>query len=244
MLAKVLGLHPEVLALHEPQPLLNKEAFFAWSGSRDSVEISQRVSGKRSPLIAQVVEDNHLFYVESSNFLSHLIPELDELFEPNFIHLYRNGRDFVLSGLSRTWYQPVDASTRIATYLRRNFALDVGNSFIDHRLKPPKDCGSRLQKCAWLWAEINRVILNELATIPEDRRFELRLEDFGEDVLREVLGFIGVDASSNLLREMLTIASERPNATPQSRVRTTWGEVEEQSFDAIAGSVMHQLGYE
>jgi hypothetical protein len=244
MLAKLLGLHPEILALHEPQPWLNLEAFFAWSGSRDSVEINQRISGKRSTLIAQVVEDNQLIYVESSNFLSHLIPQLDELFEPDFIYLYRNGRDFVRSGLSRPWYKPVDSKTRIANFLRRRFAVEVGYSFIDHRLRPPKCYGSRLQKCTWLWAEINRVILNGLATVSEDRRFQLRLEDLGENVLREVLGFIGVDASSNLLREMLTIASERPNATPKSRVRPTWGVVEEQSFEAIAGSVMHQLGYD
>jgi hypothetical protein len=136
MLARVLALHPQIGAFHEPKPWLNTEAYLRWSGRRNSHYAHARLQLKRDDLIRQV-EANDLQYVESSHFLSQLIPELRARYNARFIHLYRDGRDFVRSGLERPWYQRRGRLEWLRTFLRRAPGLDIGNSFIDHRLDPP-----------------------------------------------------------------------------------------------------------
>lgn len=135
MLARVLALHPQLGAFHEPKPWLNTEAYLRWSGRKDPEYAHARLEQKRDDLIEQV-DANGLRYIESSHFLSHVIPDLRDRYDARFIHLYRDGRDFVRSGLERDWY-PVGAFARTRGTIRRMTGLKVGDSFADHRLDPP-----------------------------------------------------------------------------------------------------------
>lgn len=103
MLARVLALHPELGAFHEPKPWLNTEGYLRWSGRKDSEYVHFRLGQKRDDLIEQV-DANGLRYIESSHFISHFIPDLRDRYDARFIHLYRDGRDFLRSGLERDWY--------------------------------------------------------------------------------------------------------------------------------------------
>jgi len=244
MLAKVLAHLPGVASLHEPQPWMNTEAYLAWAGKRDSEWLQERLAHKRDGLIRQR-SSGGLLYVESSHFLSHLIPELSERYGARFIHLYRDGRDFTRSGLERGWYRSKGFREWMKTHIRRRVAVDVGFSWVDHRLDPPSRLESRLEKIAWLWAEINQVILRDLAGVPDSDQERVRLEDFGQETIERLAAFLGLQADQRLLRHMLTVADRRPNRTvafeaPSPRA---WSEVEKERFSSVAGPMQERLGY-
>ena len=257
MMAKVLAMHQDLLVLHEPLPHLNVEAFSHWKGRHQVQRLRKRVKRKRSSLIAQS-DWNRCTYVESSHYSAHLIRDLHNLFDARFIHLYRDGRSFVRSGLERGWWYPEsygDVFKRsplggfwereILDRARRMLLLDVGFSWSDHRLDPPSRFGGRLEKISWLWAEINRSILNQLADFPDEMYTSLALEEFSEETLESVLDFVGVRTKSSVLHQMMRTARKRPNQTKKQTVPNfdSWSEEDKSTFREIAGPMMRQLGY-
>lgn len=244
MLARVLALHPEIGAFHEPRPWLNTEAYLRWSERRDSDYAQAQLAQKRDDIVEQV-EANGLRYVESSHFLSHLIPELCERYAPCFVHLFRDGRDFVGSGLERGWYR-TGMLDFVRTIVRRRTGLKVGHSFVDHRLEPPAQYDSRFERIVWLWAEINGQILDYLNAVPEEEQVKVRLETFGADTIRELLAFLGHPAGDRLVLEVADVAAKKPNRTEDRNVAPSgeWDEEHLRRFHAIAGDMMNRLGYD
>jgi hypothetical protein len=246
MLSDVLALHSAACAFHEPLPQLNAEAFAKWRGRTRTDRIEGRVAMKRRRVIEQV-SGNGLVYVESSHFCSHLIPELDRLFTPRFVFLIRNGRDVVKSGLRLGWYAAgeVEASRqRVATLMRRSLLIDLGTPGIDHRLAPPRPFQDRLDKIAWLWSEINGIILRDLKLIDDDRKHVVKIEDFGPDTIAKLLYFLELDAPDDLLDRMTAVADHKPNRSLISdSVAENWDAEQERSFVRIAGPMMERLGY-
>lgn len=256
MLAQTLGVHPDLLTYREPQPHLNVEAFRAWEDSISTDRLHDRIEEKRSPLVEQAGW-NRCTYVESSHYGAHLIQELHELYEARFVHLHRDGRAFVRSGLERCWWYPESygdvfhRSTfggmwehEVLRRLRRRGLLDVGFSWNDHRLKPPNGMETRLEKISWLWQEINRTILDQLAELPADS-FSMALEEFSEDVLASLLDFVGVSSNAELLAQMTEVGEQKPNRTETRAVPPfeQWPDADREAFWSVAGPMMQQLGY-
>lgn len=244
MIARVLDLHPEIDALHEPLPLLNTTAYLRWSGQAGPDHVHDRLHVRRDDLVKGVDSDG-LVYVESSHFLSHLIPELRDRYDARFVHQYRDGRAFTRSGLGRGWYESGGPLRRLATWIRRSTGLPVGDSYIDHRLDPPGTLDGRLERIAWLWVEINRIILSELRQLPLEDVMSVRVEDFDSETVHRLLSFLGRDASDGLVSEMEALAATRPNRTEDRSVPPPerWNEEQTRRFWRVAGEMMERLGY-
>lgn len=244
MLARVLALHPELGAFHEPRPWLNTEAFFRWADRRGHAYAKRRLGEARDDLI-HAIDANQLMYVESSHFLSHLVPDLEDLYEPKFVHLFRDGRDFVRSGLEMGFYQGRGRLGEVKRWVRQRTGLKIGNVWEDHRLSPPRDLRSPFERTAWLWAEINGEILSHLADIPRGRRASVPLEEFGSSQLRDLLEFLGVDLDRAPFDSMLELAEARPNRTEERELPgpELWSDERRNRFREIAGSMMRRLGY-
>ena len=254
MLARVLGQHPALCALHEPRPHLNPEAYASWSGSHPTAVIRRHMRAKRDALIDQI-QKNNFIYVESSHYCSHLIPLLRAQYGAKFVHLYRDGRRFVRSGLDRAhWYDEcsqasswADAAKRyVKRRLRRRYFVDFdGAPFTEHRLRPPRALATRFEKIAWLWVEINRTILRSLDRVPEDAKMSLRLEGIDADALVALHDFAGVRVLPDLLEQMLAKARQKPNKTKDRTAiaPNEWSAWRQQRFEEIAGAMMAALGY-
>lgn len=244
MLSRVLALHPKLGAFHEPTPLLNTEAYLRWSGKRDGHWIARRLATKRDRFIREV-QANGLLYVESSHFLSHLIPDLLERYDARFVHLHRDGRQFVRSGLDRPWYGPRSFKALLEDRVRRSTGLNIGNSYRDHRLSPPSGLKTRFEAISWLWTEINAQILRHLDGVPDERRFAARLEDIGPALLCRLLKFLRQDSDPAILERMCSLAAERPNRTREHSTppQDAWDANSRQRFSQIAGDMMSKLGY-
>jgi len=253
MLARTLSRHPELLALHEPMPHLNAEAFVHWNGSQGSREILESIRRKRDRLVGQV-ELNRMRYIESSHYCSHLIEELHQLYGARFIHLHRDARDFVRSGLARSWWYPAYSGLRgglvrakhgVEGWVRHHYFLDVGSTWRDHRLEPPAHLKTRAEKIVWLWAEINQTILASFERLPPGTTTSLALEQVSEESLRELLDFIGVDAPPPLLRDMISVASAKPNRSTRELTahQPSFSPADCERFWELAAPMMDRLGY-
>jgi hypothetical protein len=240
MLARVLSEAPGVLALHEPRPHLVTEGYLRWTGKMSDEEAEDAVRDKRLDLVGQV-ERNGLIYVESSHYCSHFIPELARVFDARFIFLHREPRGFTRSGLSRDWYEELSRRQRLEMMARRKWRVAVGHVWHDHRLEPPPELESRMERIAWLWSEINRTILEGLEAVEPERKLEIRLDSVGPARFAEVLEFVGAEPEPAVLERMTAVAARKPNKTKtRPEELDPW---DEDAFRRVTAPMAERLGY-
>jgi hypothetical protein len=189
---------------------------------------------------------------DSSNKLSWIIPELAELMpKAKFVHLVRDGRKVAGSYFRKLGEECYDdASTRI---------LQAHYDDPDRTPAPPPEkkywwpvprradaaaakafrTFNQFERICWHWAEINRVILDELRRLPHERQLFVRLEDLqaSPDTVKGLYDFLNIPFRGNA-----HAAFARPHNVnkPEDRLLDAH---ERARFDAIAGTMMHTLGY-
>jgi hypothetical protein len=147
-LAKHLNEIEGVLALHEPKPdfLLLANKFI-----RNEVTISEAknaIDSNRRYILRNICSGEYKRYVESNNRLYSLIPIINILFNnPKIVHVIRDGRDVVTSGMNRFWYKEKDPFERMEPGWFNN------NNYI--KLWPKM---SRFQKICWYWQKKDSII--------------------------------------------------------------------------------------
>lgn len=167
-----------VMACHEPKPYLMKEGRARYLDRKTG-------SNLQPPWEASIIKNSRGFvkdilkdrcYIESSPFLSVFALPLAKVFpEAHLIHLIRDGRDVVRSGMSLAWY--VD---------------DPKNEWNPSWWPAPEGCDDRFSKCCWLWAETNRLLAAALKMIPRTQAHTVRLEELvkvGMKNLSQAIGF-------------------------------------------------------
>ncbi len=244
MITCVMAENPLVCSFHELKPHLKTEAFKKWTAQSSSKRIENRINNKRSDIIRQV-ESNGLIYFESSYYLSFFILELYKLYNAKFIHIYRDGRYFVRSALSKGWYKEEPLKYRVKDWIRRQFLVNIGHQMKDKELKPPKRLKTRFEKTSWLWAETNNTILNSLSKIPAKNKISLPLEEFNKEQLIRLHDFIGIPTDPVIINKMINIAVQKPNRskTHTSKPVLEWSDAQNDRFDEIASGMMFKLGY-
>jgi hypothetical protein len=188
---------------------------------------------------------------DSSNKLSWLIPELAALFpEARFIHLVRDGRKVASSYFHKLGAECYDdrSTDVLAAHLADPSHVPAPPPEKKYWWPQPK-AGERLaeefhgfgqfERIAWHWAEINRVIFEDLKALPAERKLFVRLEDLRDDPLavRELFTFLGL----RFRGEYFSVFARPHNVnrpsdtllTPDQRAR----------FRNLAGEMMQRLGY-
>ena len=167
-LAALFNLSHQALALHEPRPLLyglSKLCYQGFSSSNDFELLKETFLTCRSDLFRYAFSINKT-YLETSPQTTFLAPILiDALNNVKFIHVTRDPKSFVRSGMRRGWYQ--------------NHAMD------NTRIVPHPDSAaciswpefSHFDKILWLWRETNTWIHDFLKRIDPQRYFFCRAED-------------------------------------------------------------------
>ncbi len=249
MLHKALSVEPGVEMHHEymvqiAQPL----AVRRYLGLVEAPE-ALKIVGETHVAAVGYSEAGH--WGDSSNKLSWLIPELAKaLPSAKFVHLVRDGRKVAGSYFRKLGDECYDdRSTRILQAHYDNPA---------HAPAPPPEkkywwpvprrndpaarafrCFNQFERICWHWAEVNRVILNELARLPAGRQMFVRLEDLHEEpgAVQHVYDFLGLPFS-----DAAFAAFARPHNVnrPEDRLLAP---AERIRFDAIAGGMMERLGY-
>ena len=249
MLAKALGTAQGVTMEHEymvhlVQPLAVRR-YHGLADPKTAMDVLAATHG------AAAIYAETPLWGDSSNKLSWLIPELSALFpDARFIHLVRDGRKVASSYFHKLAGECYDE--RSTEVLAAHLADPA------HVPPPPPEkkfwwpqpkrgdkcfdefpAYDQFERICWHWAEVNRVILKDLAAVPEERKLFLRLEDLRDDPMgvRDLFSFLGLryrDEHFSLFARPHNV--NRPldtMLTPEQRA----------SFRKLAGDMMQRLGY-
>ena len=191
------------------------------------------------------------FWGDSSNKLSWLVPELAALFpDARFVHLARDGRKVASSYFHKLANETYDdRSTEIlADHLEDPEGIAAPPPEKKYWWPQPKPGDpfapeflrfDQFERIAWHWVEINRTILDGLATVPEGRQRFFRLEDLRSEpyFVAALFNFLGLP-----YRPEYAAAFARPHNVNRPVDRLLTPEQTAQ-FDRIAGAMMERLAY-
>ena len=247
MLHKALSAVPEVEPQHEymvhiVQPLAVRR-YMGLAGAGEARAVLAQTHG------AAVHFCERMLWGDSSNKLSWLIPELTQLFpHAKFVHLVRDGRKVAGSFFRKLGHECYDdrSVAVLRAYVQgRGPAPPPEKKYwwpMPRQGDPAAEAFAKFdqfERIAWHWAEINRVILNDLAPVPQTSKLFVRLEDLASSPeavrgLYEFLGLSFADAHATMFA--------RPHNVnrPEDRLLD---EAERAHFEAIAGAMMERLGY-
>jgi len=247
MLHKALSAVPGVEMHHEyavqiTQPLAVKRYLGAVSGDETRKLLDETFG-------AAVRHAQGTHWGDSSNKLSWLVPDLAALFPgARFVHLVRDGRKVASSYFHKLGGETYDDRSNAVLqdwYDGKGSAPPPEKPYwwpVPCRDDPMADSFRRFdqfQRICWHWAEINRVALDALAALPRHRTLFVRLEDLtrSPSLLKEMYGFLGLP-----FHEADFAAFARPHNVnkPEDRLLDSG---QTARFEAIAGTMMAQLGY-
>jgi len=188
---------------------------------------------------------------DSSNKLSWLIPDLDALFPTaRFIHLVRDGRKVTSSYFNKLAAECYDErSTEVlAAHLAepgRVPAPPPEKKYWWPQPSPGTEMADdftrfdQFERIAWHWAEINRVILRDLAAVPDERKILVHLEDLHSDpaAVRDLFHFLDL-----AYHEEHGAMFVRPHNVNRP-VDTMLTREQRASFQNLGGEMMQRLGY-
>ncbi len=186
---------------------------------------------------------------DSSNKLSWIIPELAELMpEAKFVHLVRDGRKVAGSYFRKLTDECYDDRANAAMQAHYDGKMSAPPPEKKYWWPVPKRSDamadafrgfSQFQRICWHWAEINRVILREIAKLPKARTLFVTLEDLSSspDAVKGLYDFLNLPYSAAAF-DMFA----RPHNVNKPEDRLLDAD-ERKQFDAIASDVMTTLGY-
>jgi hypothetical protein len=186
---------------------------------------------------------------DSSNKLSWIIPELAELLpDAKFVHLVRDGRKVAGSyfrKLGDECYDDRSNAAMQAHYDGHAPAPPPEKKYwwpVPRRGDPMADAFrsfNQFQRIAWHWAEINRVILHELAKLPRARTMFVTLEALSTSrgAAQGLYDFLNLPRRDDAFE---VFARPHNVNKPEDRLLDAR---ERAQFDAIASGMMDTLGY-
>jgi hypothetical protein len=260
-ISKVLAKAKNSIVLHEGvvEPPMDKEIFLvnplfvehleAYLNPDDAEEILIK---KRVPEINGIFEKFHTIdrFCEAAFYYVPFIEAIPRVFPKCRVAIIiRDGRHYVRSSTTTqvpdpkpVGYGPADEVTR-----KRYPYLFKG------RLRPEKNSDmykiwptlTPFQKNSWVWAETNRMILDQISRVNQNlfKIFQFEELFFNKNGMEAFLQFVGFEDIDPM--EVYDILSKKLNAR---KLQTTphpddWTAKMKNQFDLIAGEIMKKLGY-
>jgi hypothetical protein len=227
-----------ILSYHEPAPTLYRLSRVAYENKDDPLAgniLRESFLTARQDLLNYSLQC-HRGYVETSpqaTFLARVIRSV--IPQARFIHLVRDPRDVIRSGMRRKWYD--------------------GHSNDETRITPRPDSSYSLkwnqyepfQKNVWLWTETNRWIMEFTAQIPPDGVLTIRSEDvfsMDQKTLRSLYEFIGAEVPQ--FSKISRLLEKKMNAqkTGEFPAWAFWTAEQRTILTDMASGVAARLGYD
>lgn len=240
-IAYELSQSPTCICLHEPEPVLIKEATMYQYGLLSDEQMRFIVLSTRSPKLKGKI------YGESNQKLASLIPVLADAFpDSRFIWLIRDGREVVASThFARQWYTPVGELVDV----RKNLAKSSRpKEWIWYRLRGDLlndmstqewESMSRFEQNCWLWYRTNEIIRGHLDLLPEERWMLVKLENLYEQ-LHDICSLVGIEHPQHTERIRYNPSGIRPDSRAMPKYWTEWSAQERSLFEKWCGGMMAQ----
>jgi hypothetical protein len=237
-LAALAGLTTRLVALHEPTPKLYGLSAHSYRISRPEIDseilVEAFLTARRDRFRYALSFGKG--YVETSPQVTFLAPVIRVAVpEARFIHVVRDPRAFVCSGMRRGWYvnHPMDGT----------------------RLKPLKQSEDHkfwrqwgpFEKICWLWKETNLWIYRFMQSLPADRKLFLHSEDMFLNKKEDITKFFGfLNARIPADKTIKKILSKKLNAQISGDFLdvSDWTDEMHTIFYRILGESAKQFGYQ
>ena len=260
-LCEALDFATNAVCLTEPAPNLTYETREMMDGRcADPFGV---ISRTLAPRIHSVL-DQGLIYGEKNNTLGPFVPYLARHFAAKFVLVVRDGRDVTRSLMNwhnqmfGTVYRECKEMGELSERAQQMAGgLSVENDWSDYS-RPRPSVGdpwherwldlSRFEMCAWYWAYINRLFLNNLEQIQADRWMCIDYtRPSPESVVKiaEFLGLTGVDRTKVQLHldSKVNSLEQRTGESGRFPAWDCWDTDRTAQFEVIAASVMREFGY-
>lgn len=232
-LATFLNRVKHIEARHEPMPDFLRLGMEFATGRASSIHARKRIVRDRRIVLKKLHKLNAKIYIESNNRLFSLIPVLRTIFKDcKIIHVVRDGRDVVRSGMSRSWYAPDDLFPRIKA-----------SDFPEDPYFGEWGMMSRFEKICWWWQKKDNFIYKSVQN--RENCMTVKYEDIfdrknGYPGLIKIMQFLEInsDVISNMdLRKV--------NETKTYRIPhwSDWEPNLRKQFARIAGEHMDRCEY-
>lgn len=224
-LANLLQLPQNYAVYHEILADRNALVRAYWS----EVEAADYLRTYRNKVIAaRIQESGCQVYGEVNSYLRHHISALKNLWQPQLLHLVRNGQDVVRSAMNRNIYTAKDKhhSGKITPRAGDPWAAEWHNMH-------------RFERVCWYWARTNDEIASHNLPIA---RFEDVVSSYAS-FAAQVLDVLGLD----LPRELWEAEVNKPLNPSQHKdfpAWPHWSDQQKAQFVAICGPTMARFGYE
>jgi hypothetical protein len=234
-LAAVLGLSPDVLAVHEPVPMLLEMGARAFSDGCEDRCWRDVVHAVRDELIAFANHKDKV-YVETNNRMTFFAPAIADAYPASrFIYLHRHPYEVIRSGLSRGWYS----------------GSHVDFSLI--RPRPDDPYSERwaamhaAEKIAWFWMSVNAGVIGLFERVGSHRTFALPakvLFEARDEAISQLFAFVGVNMPP--IEKVRANLSRRLNARRgrDSGNRDLWSDKHVSMVKPIVAEMAEKLGYD
>jgi len=234
-IARVLSQSDDCICMHEPEPVLVKEATLYHYGVLSDQLMRAILLSTRNPVLHGKI------YGESNQKLSTFIPVLADAFpESQFIWLVRDGRDVVASTYyGREWYKPVDEVVShpnpFTVPMKEWTWYRLRGDLAGNMNTQEWEALTRFEKNCWLWAYTNKVIQEHLTRVPRERWMLVRLETLFEQ-LADSCRFVGVHYPSK-------VEKARHNSTTHvvTKSWSEWSDDQRSAFERWCGEMMDVL---
>jgi len=257
--ARILDRASNGCCVSEPAPNLNTETRLAMEGRLDDPHdtVARMIAPRVQAAQVEVYGEKNVTY---GPFIRPLFEQLDA----RFILLARDGRDVVRSLMD--WHEQMFGTvyreapeTGNLSHRARTAAgalpvhLDTsdfarprplpGDPMHEHWLE-----ASRFEMCAWYWARIYGLYLDELATLPAQAWHTLNYTHASADEVLGAARFLGLsgldrDTIAGMLDARINSLRDRVDEAPHFPAWTGWNGWQRRRFTEIAGQVMQRLGF-
>lgn len=235
-LANFLNLFEINYAVHEPLPNLLAEGNDFARNRISAEEIKKKYLAGRQIYFKEILKNRQIKkYIESNNRLYSFIPVIRELYpESKFIHVVRDGRDVVRSGMSRHFYTKQDKTYRISADLIPDDPYFEKWNNMD-----------QFEKICWWWQKKDSMIFNDTYSFEDSiliKFEEIFNQRDGYPGIKRILSFLNIE---NVSDDFIKSKIKKVNETKSFAVDhwKNWDEDKLKKFDTIAGNHMRKLGY-
>lgn len=236
-LAALLGLSDKYSVYHEPSPKLyrlGKKYYELTNSEENEMLFREAFILARSQLFEKALKLG-CGYIETSPQVTFMARVIHDLFPASkFIHLVRDPREVVRSGMRRNWFNnPEYDENRINLKSHSICQIDWGKA-------------TDLEKNIWLWTETNDWIMNFTRTINSDRHIRIHSTDlFNADVDAMNFLFQFIKRKAPSYNDITRVVMKKLNSQEKGDFPASekWTADMNSSLQVIAGETIKALGF-
>jgi SAM-dependent methyltransferase len=248
----------------EPVPNLNYETRKAMEGLLGEEEKVTLVRQLIAPRVQKGLE-THTIYGEKNITYAPFVKAIQQVIQPKFVFLHRDGRDVVTSLMN--WHNQMFGSiyrectqpgelTPLAKERAANLPVHLDTS--DYSRPRPRvgdplyeswGTLSREEMCAYYWTHMNRLYLSQIQNLPKSSFYEVSYTSVTPEIIESLYSFLGLEGFSyspieNKINSKINSLRERVGEEARYPYWPGWDGGQRRRFNNIAKEIMVQLGYQ